>query len=550
MICSRMMAESLKNQDAVPLSGNLEDVPFARIFYLLAKEKRTGFLDILTAAPPEGKVVKRVVMLNGSNFYIQGGAADETLARILVSQGKLSEEKYQGLKDKSGGDYKKLDELALEAGGVNGPGLGELFQFQTELKLKNCFALIRGFYQFRESDGESVRKYLLAPISPEKIMLAAVAANYPKARMDKEFAGIAKKRFLLKPELNESINLFGFGPKEQRWLRGLGKELVFAHAVQASGLKPEDAGHILLALYFAGYLELAKGEEDFPFGRAFQEAVAKAKKVEEKKPAAEEKKEEKKEVKKEEPKLPIEEILDKDMSDQELLSEIDKMLDMIAKKEITFFDIMGVDERTPSAHIKRIYFKMAKVFHPDAKPELYKGEIREKVEDLFTKIGEAYNTLTEPDLRKQYVDRLKSKVSDAEMEKANRAIQAEMEFQKATIAIRRGGFKDAVSALDAAIGLMPDEPEYKIHLGYCLFKTQGVGSAAKSGKMIEDALRDRPKVAEGWFYLGVISRVQGEMEKARGYFLKALELDKYHQESQRELRVLEMKLAEKSKKKR
>jgi len=543
LLCLKSMTET-KNGHGTSPSGNLEEVPFAKIFYQLASQKKTGIMDICTAAPPAGKIVKRLMVSKGVNLYVQGGGVEETVARILVSQGRLGEEKYQALKQAAKGDYKKLDELATRELNLNPVQLGELYQYQAELKVKNCFALARGFYQFREAGSEDLQKYLLAPIIPEKLMAAAVAMHYPEARIEKEFEGIDQKQFKTRAELEQSLNLFGFGPKEQRWIRGLGKEFVFARAVKSSDLKPEQAGQMLLTLYLAGYLELPAEDEDFPLGRAYLPAGAKKKKVIEKKPVEEKKVEEKKE----EPKLPIEEMLDKEMSDKELLAEIDKMLELVDKKETTYFEIMGVDELAPAAQVKRIYFKMARLFHPDAKPDLYKGEVRDKVETLFTKIGEAYNTLTDQEAKKQYVDRLKTKVSDAEMEKANRAIQAEMEFQKATIAIRRGAFKEAITALDAAIHLVPDEPEYMIYMGYCQFKTQGVSAAARASKMIEEALKQRPKVAEGWFYLGVIYRVKGELEKAREYFTKALELDNYHQDTQRELRVIEMKLAEAPKK--
>jgi len=537
-----------KNQQTATLSGNLEEAPFASVFYQLASQKKTGIMDICTAAPPEGKIVKRLILSKGVNVYVQGGSVEETLARILVVRGRLSEEKYQALKQAANGDYKKLDEQAIRELNLNPVELGELYQYQAELKVKNCFALARGFYQFRETSPQDLQKYLLAPMVPEKLMASAIAEHYPQARIEKEFDGIRKKTFAAKPELAQNLNLFGFGPKEQRWIRGLGKEFVFAQAVGSSGLKPEQAEQILLALYLAGYLELPNEEEDFPLGRAYLPVGAKEKKPIEKKPVEEKKLEEKPAVRKEEPKLPIEEMLDRKMSDQELLAEIDKMLELVNRKETTYFELMGVDELATPALVKRIYFKMARLFHPDAKPDLYKGEVRNKVETVFTRIGEAYNTLIDPEAKKQYLDRLRTKVSDAEMEKANRAIQAEMEFQKATIAIRRGAFKEAITALDAAIHLVPDEPEYQIYMGYCLFKTQGVSSAPRVSKMIEEALKQRPKVAEGWYYLGVIFRVTGELEKARDYFKKALELDNYHQESQRELRVIEMKLAEAPKK--
>lgn len=539
------MAESVNKGNAIMLSGNLEDVPFGCIFYQLVREKKSGYLDILTGPPPQGKIVKRIIFYSGANFYAQGGAPEETIARILVAKGKISEQKYEDLKAQTGGDYKKLEELAQAEAKLSAQELAEIYEYQVEFKLINCFALIKGYYQFKEIDAKSLQKNPLIPLSPEKLMLSGVKTHYPKARIDKEFAGIEKKNFKVKPELKEKYADFGFGPREIRWMNQLGKEFSFINAVRSSSLKPEQAMQTILALYMAGFLELPAEEQDFPLGRAYEGVEPKVKKVEriveEKKPVVEEKKPE---VKKEEPKLPIEEMLDREMTDQELIKEIDKMLEIVSKKESTFFDIMGVNETVPPARVKKIYFKMARIFHPDAKPDLYKGELREKVEDLFTKISEAYNTLTEPELRRAYLDRLKAKVTEEDMEKANRAIQAEMELQKAMIAMRRGAFKEARASLETAVDLVPDEPEFKIHLGYCVFKTEGVGSASKAARMIEEALKQRDKVAEGWYYLGVLNRVMGNLGDAKGCFEKTLELDKYHQEAQRELRVIEMKLAE------
>jgi len=536
------MSETIKESSNQIEAGNLAEQPFARIFYQLAQEKRTGFLDILPGPIGESKPIKRIMMVKGGSFYVQGGTQEETLARILVVQGKLNEGKYQSLKDKAGGDYKKLEELALKETGLNPEQLGELYQYQVELKIKNCFALVRGYYQFKSAEQSALQKYPLIPLSPEKLILAGVELHFSRARIEKEFAGIEKKSFKIKPELGSNLEFFGFGPKEIRWLRQLGKEFVFGNGIRSSNLPSEQAEQILLALYLAEALELPKEEEDFPLGRIYEAPEEKISPKEAVKPVI--KGEEKKEAKKEETKLAIEEMLDKEMTDQELLKEVDKMLDKASEKETTYFELLGVDELTPPVIIKRIYFKMAKVFHPDAKPNLYKGEVREKVESLFTKISEAYNSLSDSEQRRAYVERIKSKVSEEQMEQASRAIQAEMEFNKALIMIRRGAFRDARPIMEEVVKLAPEEPEFRIHLAYCVFKTEGVSSARKNAQIIENELQKRPKLAEGWFYLGMINRVMGELEKAKEYFQKTLELEKYHQEAQRELRVIEMKLAE------
>jgi len=540
------MAEAEKEKNHL-LAGNLEEIPFARVFYQLVREKKTGFLDLYTALPPKGKILKRIIILSGSSFYVQGGTPEETLSKILVKKEKLSPDKYERLKQQAGKDYKKLEDLAIKEAGLNPQEIGELYQFQSELKLKNCLALVKGYYQFKEMPAEALKKYPLVSVSPEKLILSGVSTHYPKARIEQEFRGIEKKEFQLNGDLSLALEKFGFGPKELRWLRSLGKSFSALSAIRTSGLKPEKALQIILALYFTGYLYLPPEQEDFPLGKVYVEKEAKAKP--EKKPEPTKPEVKKPEPKKEPAKLPIEEMLDRQLSDQELVQEIEKRLELALKKETTYFDILGVDEKTPPAHIKRVYFKMAKLFHPDAKPDLYKGELRQKVEDLFTKISEAYNTLSDPELRRQYQEKLRSKVSEEELEKANRAIQAEMEFQKAMIMIRRGAFKEALPIMENVVSLMPDEPEYKIYLAFCRFKSEGRTASSQAKRMIEQALEQRPKVAEGWYYLGVINRVEGDLLKARECFEKALELDRYHQEAQRELRIIQMKMSQEPKKK-
>ena len=538
------MAEANKENMQKSLSGLIEEEPFARVFYQLVHKKKSGFLDIYTASPPKGKIIKRIIMLSGSSFFVQGGTPEEAISYLLVAKGKITKERFQQLKEQAGKDYKKLEELAQKEANLTPMELGELYQFQAELKIKNCLALVKGYFQFKELSPESLRKYPLVALNPERVLLEGIFTHYPRARIDKEFRGIEKKEFECADNFKEALERFGFGPKELRWLQSLNGKFSVLSVLRTSGIKPERALQIMVALYFTGYLRLPEGEEEFPLGKIYAEKPI-PKKVEEK-PKPEKKIEPKK---KEEPKLPIEEFLDKELTDEELVREIENRLEIAMKKDSTYFDILGVDDKTPPSKIKQIYFKMAKIFHPDAKPDLYKGELRQKVEDLFTKISEAYNTLSDPELRRQYLDKLRSKVSEEELEKANRAIQAEMEFQKALILIRRGAFRDAFPVMEKVVSLMPDEPEYKIYLGYCIFKAEGISSARKARTMIEQALEQRPKVAEGWYYLGVINRVEGNLNKARECFERALELDRYHQEAQRELRVIQMKLTQEPKKK-
>ena len=61
-----------------------------------------------------------------------------------------------------------------------------------------------------------------------------------------------------------------------------------------------------------------------------------------------------------------------------------------------FYKTLGVSDKAKQDEIKKTYRKLAKKYHPDAKPG------NGKAADRFKEIGEAYSVLSDPEKRKQY----------------------------------------------------------------------------------------------------------------------------------------------------
>jgi curved DNA-binding protein CbpA len=129
-----------------------------------------------------------------------------------------------------------------------------------------------------------------------------------------------------------------------------------------------------------------------------------------------------------------------------------------------YYSILEVWPTASVEEIKRNYFRLAKLYHPDAAGDTVENRER------FKTINEAYGVLSDPQKRVAYDETLRknkaSKDGGAIQESDRRS--ASLSFQQAKDAMRGGRFDKAALLFKSASKYDPTNPAYFSWYGFCL----------------------------------------------------------------------------------
>ncbi len=70
------------------------------------------------------------------------------------------------------------------------------------------------------------------------------------------------------------------------------------------------------------------------------------------------------------------------------------------------FEVLGLERNATEVDVKEAYFRRAKRFHPDAHHDASLNDLRDKLERVFIRLGEAYEVLRSREKRSDYEQRL------------------------------------------------------------------------------------------------------------------------------------------------
>ncbi len=482
---------------AVIVKGNLQKTPFARILAHLYRWKSSGGLLIKSGG------IKKIVYFNlGYPIFIKSNHLDECLGNLLVKERMITEQELiQSVKimKKS---HRQLGTILIEMGSISPHNLIYSLEKQLKIKLFNIFSMSKGVYQFNPNlDHPPATIHL--NMAPAAIIYEGIKKGFTLERVNNLYQKIKDKTYIINSDPVFRYQDMVITPQEQQLITNFDGNRTMEELVSGSSLEKENTYQLLAALYYSEIIE----------DKALLDDI-----------------------------LDIEEIEDyEDSFDQPEEVEQEQELDELAKKmqQYNYFQILNIPKDADNDKIRKAYFNLAKIYHPDRHYARASWKVKELISVIFNKITEAYETLINPEEKAKYQSELNTGGEKQIPVKVQRILEAESHFKKGEGFLLECNYKAAASQFEKAISLYKEEGEFYAYLGWSIFQsdTESERNIKKSKDLLNKSIKLSPKVDKSYLFLGFIYKSESQPELAEKNFEKVLQCNPDCQEALQELKI-------------
>lgn len=212
--------------------------------------------------------------------------------------------------------------------------------------------------------------------------------------------------------------------------------------------------------------------------------------------------------------------------------------------EASHYEVLCVGRDISAEDLKQAYFGQAKRFHSDSFSGVELGSARRLAEELFSKVNEAYQVLSDKEKRSEYDVFLDRKAKGLPTD-VGAILRAEAVFQKGELLFKAGKWEDAEALFREAIALNHAEAEFHAYLGMAMFRSKG--KADEALQQVEKALEFDPRLRSGTLFAAQLLVELGEVERGKVLLRRAIDKDPDFDEGRSLLRTLREKPAEQKK---
>jgi CheY-like chemotaxis protein/DnaJ-domain-containing protein 1 len=497
------------------LSGSFDQLSFPALLHHLHGLRASGVLHL-----SYDRKRKWVRLHDGYPIAVRSNLVGECLGNFLVRTGRitasdLAESRRRMKPGKLQGEILVAMDLLSE------DEISTALRLQAEEKLFEIFSWPTGAFRFEVGGNLQRANDLAVDRSPANLILEGVRTRLPLERIDAHFAANSHALLALSESPFYRFQEVDLDAAQQKLVRSLEKPRRLVEFIGAD----ESVRRTLYALMAAGTLEL-RGEA---VAAQPAEARAGAKPGKAQRPAV-----------RREKVTTLREIV-RPPQDDANPAELTQMAQRFRGQSP--FQILGVAEDAGDQEIQDAYAKLCERAHPDRVS--HSGEaVKTLAAEVFAMVANAYETLTDPRRRQEYVlGQRKADREAAEKAVGRRALDAEIQFQQGDAAMRARDYSTALRSFGRALEIYPEEGEYHAHYGWVLHlcHPNDTAMAAEAMEHVQRAIKLAPDREKPYLFMGRLCKAIGRADAAEKMFARALKIQPDCLDALRELRLINMR---------
>jgi tetratricopeptide (TPR) repeat protein len=502
--------------------GSFSKKPFPHILVYLMQKRLGGTLEVR-----DRNDIVTVYFRDGMPGKVRSSARGKGLGQILLDLGLITDEQLKACQREmtTAGGFQ--GQILMRQGAIDAPTMIRGLRAQVLLKLVDVFAMTDAEYAFYDrvnllvGDGPDE----VFPLDPYPLLLAGVRSHGLKIRMEPVLDALKGRWAFF--EAVEPLKRFRLNQREQEICLALAaRPRTFEELTAPGKFALQDVRNVLYVALITKELTLRDAPPDAgkpslpPPQRPRLDSVAP-------------------------PPVP---------SASALSPEARAVRDRIVEKAAqlatqNYFEMLELPLGAPAEEVRKAFFKLAKLYHPDRAAVGELADLKETLEYIFYNLSEAQTTLIDPDAREEYGAAISEGIKRtsimppgaAEAEVAE-ALEAEKLFQKGVVLMKRGQYPKALELVDEARKMNPDEGEYMAVWSKLQLLTRGPsGPIDDIVEHLRRAEELAPKSERVHLYLAQALMRADRTSEAKMHFEHALQLNPHNVEAARELRLMEMR---------
>ena len=477
-----------------PPRGELAEFPVALLLSSLRFDQATGMLDLSDCGTH-----RRIYLVDGNPIFMQSNAEGENVAALLLRRGRITEPDFDRCIHYMKNERRTLQRALLDLHMVSETDLATAYKLLAGQLLPVVLGMASGDFAWRQTDA-FVGRVPEGRFEQSSLLFDGIKRHVHPPQILRFFRGSEDVALLRTLQFEPLMPLFrrvfsadnvagkidgihSYRSITQQHPDREAKYVPQLFALVTSGmavLPLRDTGERMTVQALSGDLEFSidvvpEDEGDAPSGDLQAQAAV-------------------------------------DRFHQEIMGQ-------------DFFQIFDVSPEDDIEVVKAKYFELAGRWHEDAFLDRNLGRAREKLDEIFGRVNEAYETITDRSKREDYMCYLDRRARGLPTD-VHEIRRAEQLFKQAVAMVERADWDGARPVLEEASKYNPD-PLYLATLGWVIFKLSPShhGDVSDAVRLLMRAVDEQEDLPAAYQYLGQIAFEGGQTNEARRWWRRCLEWD-------------------------